>query len=66
MTKATLHINGWHSDGDSEVLVYFQIFNETKEVWSSVWYDVRDLCEDKETLADLRAAVNLLFSQIQS
>ena len=56
-----LYLNSWHDDGDPEVLVYFQIVDNNRELWSSswhdIWHDIREFVEDNNVLNDLRKEI---------
>lgn len=35
---------GWHDD--HEILIYFVIEDEGKEIWQSQWVDIRDIYDE--------------------
>jgi len=41
---------GWHDD--HEILIYFVIEDEGKEIWQSQWVDIRDIYDE-----DFRAEI---------
>lgn len=55
--KPVLKRDCWYADDHPEHLVFFEVYQGHRRLWSGMWFDVRELTEDPEVVEFMRLGV---------